>query len=121
MVYYIAIRIVCPCLCAAPTGTPTITTAVAINEKTAFVSWKQVDCFMQNGFITHYNVTIARSGSTIYSNNTLSNEKEATLTETFQSNMSYTVSIAAVNSVGTGPFTSSLIQISGCHIGLVAT
>ena len=72
---------------------------------------------MQNGFITHYNVTIVRSGSTIYSNNTLSNEKEATLTETFQSNMNYTVSIAAVNSAGTGPSTSSLIQISGCHIG----
>ena len=107
-------------ICAAPTGTPTITTAVAINEKTAFVSWKQVDCFMQNGFITHYNVTILRSRSTIYSNNTLSNEKEATLdlTETFQSNMSYTVSIAAVNSAGTGPSISSLIQISGCHIGL---
>ena len=109
----------CPCLlCAAPTGTPTITTAVAINKKTAFVSWKQVDCFMQNGFITHYDVTIVRSGSTIYSNHTLSNEIEITLMEMFQSNMNYTVNVAAVNSAGTGPSISSLIQISGCHIYL---
>ena len=104
---------------AAPTGTPTITTAIAINENTAFISWKQVDCFMQNGFITHYNVTIVRSGDTIYSNNlSLSNEIETTLMEMFQSNMNYNVSVAAVNSAGTGPSTSSLIQTSGYHISL---
>ena len=73
---------------------------------------------MQNGLITHYNVTIVRSRSTIYSNNTLSNEIETTLMEKFQSNMNYTVSVAAVNSAGTGPSISSPIQISGCHIYL---
>ena len=67
---------------------------------------------MQNGFITHYNVTIVRSGSTIYSNHTLSTEIETTLMEMFQSNMNYTVNVAAVNSAGTGPSTSSPIQIA---------
>ena len=90
----------------APTGPPTpITTSSTRNTIT--VLWEKVACIDRNGDITGYSVRV--NGK---------NDMNVTLREATISGLSpstvYNVSVAAINSMGTGPYSDVImVETSG--------
>ena len=68
-------------------------------------------CLDRNGEITGYTVEATLSGMVVATENGGS-AREATVTELTPST-DYTVTVAAVNSVGTGPFSGISIRTAG--------
>ena len=90
----------------APTGPPTsITTSSTRNTIT--VLWEEVACIDRNGDITGYSVRVMGENDMIV---TL---REATISGLSPSAV-YNVSVAAVNSMGTGPYSDVImVETSG--------
>ena len=104
------------CVCTAPTAPPTaIMTTPTPNSIT--VQWGPVECIHGNGDITGYTVRVMRSGENDrIVNITGGDVREATVSGLSQST-EYTVSVAAVNNVGTGVYSDgTTLETSGKYV-----
>ena len=100
-------------LSTAPSGPPGPITLVTVTPNSATVQWGEVPCLQRNGEITDYRVTATNSnrmeegtaGVYVYA-------RQATISGLTPSTQ-YTVSVAAVNSAGTGPSTTLPVETPG--------
>ena len=74
---------------------------------TITVQWEEVDCIDRNGDITGYSVLVMTSGEDDKIE-TVDDVREATISGLTPSTV-YTVSVAAVNSRGTGPYSDGMM------------
>ena len=74
---------------------------------TIIVQWEEVDCIDRNGVITSYRIRAITSGEDDRIE-TVGDVREATISGLTPST-EYTVSVAAVNSQGTGPYSDGMM------------
>ena len=99
----------------APTAPPTIVSTSDVTKSSITVQWRPVDCIHRNGYITGYSVQYGVQGNGNQQNVYASG---GTTTETtisgMGSNTTYSIKVAAVNSAGTGMYSSPIaISTSG--------
>ena len=87
-----------------PGGWPSLILASPVNLTANNLTWNEVDCSQRNGLITGYIVIISNS-SIIYNLN--STERYIILNDLVFGAV-YNISVAAVNSVGRGPFSDPM-------------
>ena len=80
---------------------------VTITPNSITVQWGEVECLGRNGVITGYTVQVLKNGAVQGTVEVGGDVLEATVPGLTPST-TYSVQMAAVNSVGTGPFTSSI-------------
>ena len=80
-----------------------------VNSATLTVQWGRVPCIHQNGDITGYSVRYQAIGNGAW---TVINVTEESINETRISNLNsstnYSIQVAAINSAGTGTYSSSV-------------
>ena len=93
----------------APSAPPTSVSVSALNSAAITVQWGPVDCIHLNGDITGYSVQYGEvgSGSTQTMPVSGGSATEATISG-LKPSTAYSVQVAAMNSAGTGPYTSPL-------------
>ena len=74
---------------------------------TITVQWEQVDCIDHNGLIIGYRIRAMTSGEDNRTE-TVGDVREATISGLTPSTV-YNVSVAAVNSQGTGPYSDGMV------------
>ncbi|CAI8051475.1 Tyrosine-protein phosphatase Lar-like, partial [Geodia barretti] len=95
---------------AAPTGAPGPITLVTVTLNSATVQWGEVPCPQRNGEITNYTVTATKLGGMEEGTASVdADARQATISGLTRSTI-YTVSVAAVNSAGTGPSTTLPVE-----------
>ena len=72
------------------------------------VQWEPVDCIHHNGKIILYSVQYEALGS----NNTITVKGEQTTISNLMSFTTYSIKVAAVNSAGTGEFSSAIMAVT---------
>ena len=91
----------------APSSPPTIVSTSDVTKSSITVQWRPVDCIHRNGDITGYSVRYGVQGSGNPQNVYVSG---GTTIETTISGMgsdtTYSIEVAAVNSAGTGMYSS---------------
>ena len=90
-------------LSTAPSGPPDPITLVTVTPNSATIQWGEVPCLQRNGEITDYTVTVTNSDG--MEEGTVSvdvDARQATISGLTPATQ-YNVSVAAVNSAGTGP------------------
>ena len=92
---------------SAPTASPENVTAEAIRFDMITVNWRQVPCLERNGEITGYVVRASIDGEVVASTG-VGSANTATLTG-LSPLQTYSLSVAAVNSEGTGALSSPII------------
>ena len=103
-------------LSTAPTGAPGPITLVTVTPNSATVHWGEVICPQRNGEITDYTVTAIKSGGMVEGTASVDvGARQATISGLTPSTQ-YTVSVAAVNSAGTGPSTTLTVETPGEYI-----
>ena len=85
----------------APPGAPQ---GLMLLQSINNLTWNEVDCSQRNGLITGYIVMISNSSITY---NLTSTERYIILTN-LVFDTEYNISVAAVNSVGSGPFSDPI-------------
>ena len=100
----------------APSGVPVSVSLIPVNSTANNLTWNEVNCSQRNGLITGYTMMISNSSITYNLNST---ERYIILNDLVFGTV-YNISIAAVNSVGRGPFSDPIaVQIEeGMHIKL---
>ena len=78
-----------------------------ITSNSITVKWGEVECLCRNGIITGYTVEVLRNGAVERTVEVGGDVLEATVTGLTPSTM-YGVQVAAVNSIGTGPFNGTI-------------
>ena len=78
-----------------------------ITPNSITVQWGEVECVDRNGVITGYTVQVLRNGGVEGTLKVGGDVLEATVTGLTPST-TYIVQVAAVNSVGTGPFNNTI-------------
>ena len=97
----------------APSGAPASVAETAVTSNSVTVQWEEVPCLDRNGEITDYQVVTANSqGMTVGTANVDVAARQATISGLTPSTQ-YTVSVATVNSAGTGPIRTILIETTG--------
>ena len=100
-------------LSTAPSSAPGPITLVTVTPNSATVQWGEVPCPQRNGEITDYTVTATNSGGTEEGTASVDiDARQATISGLTPSTQ-YTVSVAAVNSAGTGPPTTFPVETPG--------
>ena len=94
----------------APSGVPVSVSLIPINSTANNLTWNEVNCSQRNGLITGYTVMISNSSITYNLNST---ERYIILNDLVFGTV-YNISVAAVNSVGRGPF-SDPITVTGMN------
>ena len=94
----------------APSAPPTSVSASALNSTAITVQWGPVDCADRNGDITGYSVQYGEMGSGSTQTMPVSggSSTEATIPNLMQST-TYSIRVAAVNSAGTEPYSTTVI------------
>ena len=87
-----------------PVGWPSLILASPVNLASYNLSWDEINCSQRNGIITSYTVMISNSSITYNLNST---ERYIILNDLVFGTV-YNISIAAVNSVGRGPFSDPI-------------
>ena len=99
-------------LSTAPTGTLSLSPGT-VTTNSITVQWEEVPCLHRNGEITGYTVVARTSGE----DNRVVNVNDGNARSATVSGLTpitqYTVSVAAVNSAGTGPATSIDVETGG--------
>ena len=92
----------------APSAAPTNVRMTGITSTSVTVRWGKVPCIEQNGDITSYRIRVMtrRENDRI---KTVGDVREATVTGLSPST-EYTVSVAAVNNEGSGPYSDGIVQ-----------
>ena len=88
----------------APSGWPSSLQIFAANSTANNLTWNEVNCSRRNGLITGYTVMISNSSITYNLNST---ERYIILNDLVFGTV-YNISVAAVNSVGRGPFSDPM-------------
>ena len=100
-------------LSPAPSDGPASVTAGTVTVNSITIQWEEVPCLHRNGEITGYTVVTTISGEVVKSVDVdVDDGREATVSGLNPSNQ-YSVSVAAVNSAGTGPASSIDIETPG--------
>ena len=99
-------------LSTAPTSCPVNVTAGIVTAKRFTVFWEEVPCLHRNGEINGYTVVARALGEADRVNVSDGGNREATFSGVTP-NIQYTVYVAAVNSAGTGPNNSVLVDTPG--------
>ena len=100
-------------LSAAPSGPPASITLVTVTPNSATVQWGEVTCLQRNGEITDYTVTATKAGGMVEGTASVDvGSRQGTLSGLTPSTQ-YTVSVAAVNSAGTGPSATLPVETPG--------
>ena len=86
----------------APTGVPSY---LFLSQPINNLTWNEVNCSQHNGLITGYTVMISNSSITY---NLTSTERYIILND-LVFGTEYNISVAAVNSVGRGPFSDPIV------------
>lgn len=94
----------------APSSPPQSVTATAVDPSSLRVTWQQPPEIDHNGPLTGYQIRYAQVGT---STSTVSASSTSYTLSGLTPYVQYTVQVAAVNSDGTGPFSSSLMSLSG--------
>ena len=98
-------------LSTAPSGAPITLVTVTLNSAT--VRWGEVPCFQRNGEITGYTVTVTNSGGMEEGTASVDVDARQATISGLTPSTHYTVSVAAVNSAGTGPPTTLPVETLG--------
>ena len=93
----------------APSGPPTSVTVTSVTASSISIQWEEAACLQRNGLITGYIVLIKRDGEAIQTVNVDSDARETT-TYGLTPSTQFSVSVAAINGVGTGPSTDVTAQ-----------
>ena len=91
----------------APTGAPDGVREGPVTANSITVQWGEVPCLDRNGEITGYTVEVTLSGMVVRTENVDGSSRVGTVSG-LNPSTAYTVTVAAVNSVGTGPFSVSI-------------
>ena len=94
----------------APTGAPDGVSEVSVTANSITVQWGEVPCMDRNGEITGYTVNATINGEIIATENV--NDGSASVSG-LNPSTEYIVTVAAINSAGTGPFSSISITTAG--------
>ena len=97
----------------APTGAPDGVSEVYVTANSITVQWGEVPCTHQNGEITGYTVEARISGTLIRTVNVNDGSAREATVSGLNPTTAYTVTVAAVNSVGSGPIRSIVIETPG--------
>ena len=90
----------------APSAAPADLIFLTSTSSTISIQWEAVPCIHRNGRITGYMIQYKEVGGGVFITESVSgDQKEARITG-LKSSTFYDIQIAAVNSVGTGPFTN---------------
>ena len=96
-----------------PSGAPNGVEEVSTASNSITVRWEEVDCLLRNGIITGYTAQAVRNGVVEGTASVGGDARQATISE-LESSTEYSVQVAAVNSAGTGPFSSPItVMTSG--------
>ena len=100
-------------LSTVPSGAPGPITLITVTPNSATVQWGEVPCLQRNGETTDYTVTVTNSGGMVEGTASVDvDARQATISGLTPSTQ-YTVSVAAVNSAGTGPPTTLSVETPG--------
>ena len=91
----------------APSAAPISVSVSEVTSSNITVQWGTVPCIHRNGDITAYRIRVLTSGEN--DRITVGDVREATISGLSPST-EYTVSAAAVNSQGTGPYSDGIVQ-----------
>ena len=91
-------------MCTVPTGVPGY---LFLLQPINNLTWNEVNCSQRNGLITGYTVMISNSSITYMYN--LTNTETYIILNNLVIGTEYNISIAAVNSVGRGPFSNPIV------------
>ena len=83
-----------------PTGNVNSLNVLQISQTSIRIMWEEVDCVQRNGRIIEYIVIISNNN---YTYNLTSTERYITVNDLVLGGI-YNISVAAVNSIGIGPF-----------------
>ena len=92
----------------APTGAPDGVSEVSVAANSITVQWGEVPCLHRNGDITGYIVEVTRSEMVVATVNVNGGSAREATVSGLNPSTEYTVTVAAVNSVGTGPFSDDI-------------
>ena len=95
----------------APTGAPDGVSEGPVTANSITVQLGEVPCVDRNGEITGYTVEVTLSGMVVATEN-VNDGSRGTVSGLIPAT-DYTVTVAAVNSVGTGPFSGVTITTAG--------
>ena len=90
----------------APSAAPADLIFLSSTSSTISIQWETVPCIHRNGRITGYMIQYMEVGGGVFINESVSGDQKETSITGLQSSTLYDIRIAAVNSVGTGPFTN---------------
>ena len=100
-------------LSPAPSGAPVPIILFTVTPNSATVQWGEVPCLQRNGEITGYTVTATNSDGMEEGTASVDvDARQATISGLTPSTQ-YTVSVAAVNSAGTGPTITLPVETPG--------
>ena len=94
------------CLKLVPAGIVKYLNVLQINQTSIRIMWGEVNCDQRNGRIIEYIVIISSNSNTY---NLTSTERYITVNDLVLGGI-YNISVAAVNSIGSGPF-SDYVEI----------
>ncbi|CAI8050551.1 Tyrosine-protein phosphatase Lar-like, partial [Geodia barretti] len=97
----------------APSGPPGPITLVTVTPNSAIVQWGEVLCLQRNGEITDYTVTATNSDGMEEGTASVDVDARRATISGLTPSTQYTVSVAAVNSAGTGPSTTLPVETPG--------
>ena len=97
----------------APTGAPDGIREVSVTANSITVQWGEVLCLDRNGEITVYTVEVTLSGMVVATENVNGGSARRGTVSGLTPATDYTVTVAAVNSAGTGPFSGITITTEG--------
>ena len=92
----------------ASTGAPDGVSEGPVTANSITVQWGEVPCTHQNGEITGYIVEARISGALIRTVNVNDGSAREATVSGLNPTTAYTVTVAAVNSVGSGPFSDGI-------------
>ena len=95
-----------------PAGNVSSLSVSHINQTSIRIMWEEVDCVQRNGRIIEYIVIISNNSNTY---NLTSTERYITVNDLVLGGI-YNISVAAVNSIGSGPFINVLDLLIGIGI-----
>ena len=97
----------------APTGAPDGVSEGPVTANSITVQWGEVPCLDRNGEITGYTVNVTLSGMVVATENVNDGSAREATVSGLTSSTQYTVTVAAVNRAGTGPFSGITITTAG--------